>query len=91
MTLILTAILNNLFMFIKKPDLHNFADDDTISAFYNDLDLLIFTLTEELKNGIAWFHNNDMIVRTNKFQDLTVNLPENFGNAYNILIDNTQI
>ena len=78
-------------MFIKKTDLHNFADDDTIPAFYNDLDFLILTLTEELKNGIAWFYNNDMIVRTSKFEDLTVNLSENFGNAYNFLIDNRQI
>ena len=32
-----------------------------------------------------------MIVRTSKFEDLTVNLSENFGNAYNFLIDNRQI
>lgn len=69
-SMLVSIFLNNLFLFIKKSDLCNFADDSTIPAICKDLHHLIHILIEQSENAIAWFHNNNMIVNPGKFQPL---------------------
>lgn len=78
-------------MFIKKSDLHNFADDNTRSAFGRFLDPLIHILTEEFENAIVWLHNNNMIVNPGKFQVLFVNLLGKIYNTSNFSVESKQI
>ena len=68
--MLVNIFLNNLFLFIKKSDLCNFADDSTIPAICKDLHHLIHILIEQPENAITWFHNNNMIVNPGKFQPL---------------------
>ena len=37
-TLLFNIFLNDLFLFIKKASLHNYADDNTLSAFATNID-----------------------------------------------------
>ena len=46
-TLLFNIFLNDLLLFIKKALLHNYADDNTLSAFATDIDDLTEILTDE--------------------------------------------
>ena len=45
--ILFNLFINDLFMYIKKSDLHNFADDNTISCVSNSLNELISELEKE--------------------------------------------
>ena len=62
-----------LFLCIKKPDLHNFADDNTITATRNALTGLLETLEQESESAVSWFKQNEMIVNAVKFQVTILN------------------
>ena len=53
--------LNNLFLFIKKASLHNYADDNTLSAFTTDIDDLIEVFTDGItkNNWLVKIKPND--------------------------------
>ena len=53
--------INDLFFFIKKATMHNFADGETVSK-------LIDTLESESNIAIDWFTKNEMIINPDKFQ-----------------------
>ena len=55
-------------MFIKKASLHNYADDNTLSAFATDIDDLIEILTDESQKTIDRMKLSQMIVNPKKFQ-----------------------
>ena len=48
--------------------LHNFADDNTLSAFAETILELIDILQSGSEIVIDWFKNNKMIVNPDKFQ-----------------------
>ena len=50
--------LNDSFLFIKKSNLHNFADENFMCGFFRDIDLVIHILKEKSENAIAYFDNN---------------------------------
>ena len=64
--------LNDIFYFIHKSELYNYADDNTLSYADNDLDKLIKTLEEESKILINWFSINKMKANPEKFQAIAV-------------------
>ena len=69
---ILGPILFNIFIndiyFSLQEDLHNFADDNTVSAIADSLQALLEVLTEKANTAIDWFQLNDMIVNPGKFK-----------------------
>ena len=71
--------------------MHNFADDNTLSARGETLSKLIGTLESESIIAIDWFTKNDMIINPEKFQ--TIILDKKKSNLTNILltIDNQTI
>ena len=75
--LLFNIFLNDLYFFITKVSLHNYADDDTLSAYSSDLNSLIDILTEESQTTINWLKANHMIVNTKKFQPMLVSKRKN--------------
>ena len=68
--------INDLYAAITKSTLYNYADDNTISACCDTEQLVVETLTSEVKVGIKWFDTNTMEATPSKFQAITVNAAE---------------
>ena len=52
---------------LKKTDLQNFADDNTITAVCDQLAHLIKILKAEGELYVGWFRKNEMLVDSDKF------------------------
>ena len=83
--------INDWFFFIKKASMHNFADDNTLSAWGETVSKLIDTLESESNIAIDWFTKNEMIINPDKF--LAIILDKKKSNLTNIplTIDNQTI
>jgi hypothetical protein len=57
-------------MFIRKANLHNFTDDNALSAYASDIPSLINILEEESSNAVDWLNSNNMITNPEKFHAL---------------------
>ena len=68
--------LNDLFLWIKKSDLHNCTNDNTITATCNTLTGLWKTLEKESESAVGRFKRNEMIVNADKFQAIILNKKE---------------
>ena len=71
--ILFNIFLNDLFLCIKRSDLHTFADDNTITATCNTLTGLLKTLEQESESAVSWFKQSKMIVNANKFQAIILN------------------
>ena len=72
---ILGPILFNIFisdltLFIQKAEIHNFADDNTLSAHACNIPNLLTLLEEESTIAVDWLDSNDMLANPEKFQAL---------------------
>ena len=68
--------LNVLFLCIKKLDLDNFVNDNTITATCNTLAELLKTLKQETQSAVSWFKQNQMIVNVDKLKAMILNKKE---------------
>ena len=68
--------LNVLFLCIKKLDLDNFVNDNTITATCNTLAELLKTLKQETQSAVSWFKQNQMIVNADKLKAMILNKKE---------------
>ena len=75
---------------LKKTDLHNFADDNTITAVCDQLADLIKILETEGELSVGWFRENEMVVNSDKFQAIILNRKEAQA-AHKLIIDNKEI
>ena len=57
---------------LKKTDLHNFVDDNTITAVCDQLADLIRILETEGQLSVEWFKENEMVVNSDKFQAIVI-------------------
>ena len=57
---------------LKKTDLHNFVDDNTITAVCDQLADLIKILETEGQLSVEWFKENEMVVNSDKFQAIVI-------------------
>ena len=55
------AYINDLFLFISRTKLHNYADDNTLAYFSKNLSNLIEVLEEEVGVALFWLKHNQMI------------------------------
>ena len=74
--ILFNTFLNDLFLYIKKPELHNFADDNTITATCNTLTGRLKTLGQESESAESWFKQNELIVNADTFQAIILNKKE---------------
>ena len=65
--------INDLFFLIESSSIHNFADDNTLSAWANTISDLINKLESDSNIAIEWFKMNKMIVNPDKFQAIVLN------------------
>ena len=64
---IFNTFMNDIF-FLLGSDLHNFADDNTVTAVADTVQELINSLEVKTSNIIEWMKDNDMIANPNKFK-----------------------
>ena len=64
--------INDLYLWISKTDLLNFADNNTISAAEDTIKKINSTLKQDSQVAIDWFKINEMIVNPVKYQTTVV-------------------
>ena len=66
------VFLNDLYLFVKNVDLHNYADDNTLSVVKPNIQEVVASLTREAEVAVDWFHFNMMEANPNKFQAIVL-------------------
>ena len=67
-----SIFVNDLFLFINKAKLANFADNNTIYANNPEMEMLLDFLENESETAIKWFKQNGIIVNVDKFQAMVL-------------------
>ena len=66
------CFFNDFYYFIKNANVHNFAEDNTLTTFAQNVGTLMSILESDSKIAIAWFETNKMIVNPGKFQSIII-------------------
>ena len=64
--------LNDIFLMLNDPDLHNFADDNTLSAVGETIQGLVDIMQHKAESAISWMEENDMIANPDKFKAIII-------------------
>ena len=83
--------INDLFFFIESSSIHNFTDDNTLSAWANTISDLINKFESDSNIAIEWFKMNKMIVNPDKFQAILLNKKRSDLTNTNFQVDNQVI
>ena len=62
----------NDILFLLGSDLHNFADNNTVTAVAETIQDLINSLDVKTSNAIEWMKDNGMIANQNKFKAIVL-------------------
>ena len=71
--------------------MHNFADDNTLSAWGETFSKLIDSLESESNIAIDWFTKNEMIINPGKFQAVILDKKKSNLTNISLTIDNQTI
>ena len=71
--ILFNIFMNDLFLWIDEASLHNFADDNTLSAFAKSIQVLISILEKNSEIAIKWFIDNGMSANPEKFHGFIIN------------------
>ena len=92
---ILGPILFNIFIndlyYILQSDLHNFADDNTISMISDTVSSLVNSLTDKANKAVDWFHINKMTVNPEKFKAILLTKRKENTAGYPIILRGHEI
>ena len=66
--LLFNVFMNDIFYLIESCELVNYADDNTLSAVSNSIEMVISALRNDSEKAIKWFVDNFMKVNPSKFQ-----------------------
>ena len=77
--------------FSLQEHLHNFANDNTVSAIADSLQALLEVLTEKANTAIDWFQVNDMIVNPRKFKAILLQKNKRNTSEYPIVLTGHEI
>ena len=81
--LLFNIFINDLFCFMEKCDLVNYADDNTLSCTGPNVEIMLQALRVDTKNALNWFKINFMKANPEKFQVMflkSFTSPEEFPN-----------
>ena len=68
--LFFNLFINDLFLFIERTNICNFADDNTIYSCNINLQTILKDLKYDMQNILNWFKVNSMKPNPNKFQSM---------------------
>ena len=71
--LLFNLFINDIFFFLKKTNIANYADDNTIYTSGNDIASLLKTLEDKTSTVINWFHINEMKSNNDKCHLIVTN------------------
>ena len=83
--------INALFFFVSDISLHNFADDNTLSAFAETILELIDILQSGSEIVSDWFKNNKVIANPDKLQAIFLNKRRGDHTNQRIVVDNQNL
>ena len=66
--LLFNTLVNDLFLFVEKRILYNYADDNSMSYSSSTMQGVLSSLLNDCKIAIEWFGNNGMKANPTKFQ-----------------------
>ena len=89
--ILFNIFMNDLFLWLEEASLHNFADDNTLSAFANSITELIHILERESDIAIKWFKENGMSVNPEKFHGIIINRCGRYPDLYEMNISGSVI
>ena len=69
--LLFNVFINDIFHFLDKSSLYNYADDNTLSYAHSNSDTLIHTLQQDCTSTLQWFNINQMKANPSKFQAIS--------------------
>ena len=75
--ILINLFINDLFLFIKKTNLANFVDDNTIFPASKDMASLLEELKFESEGAINWFETNHVFSNPDKVQTIVVQYKKN--------------
>ena len=87
--LFINAFINDIFMFIEKSEICNFADDNTIYDCGEDLSNILENLKHDMKILLKWSRMNSLQGNPGKFQFMI--LGKKKRNSVKLLINSTEI
>ena len=70
--ILFNCFFNDFYYFIENAEVHNFADDNTLTTFAQNVWNLISVLESESNIAIDWFETNKMIVNPGQFQSIII-------------------
>ena len=89
--ILFNIFINDLLININNSELHNFADDNTITCTSDSLAELIENLELESNKATEWFKVNNMIVNPEKFQAIIIDRKGQSNNPTKLVIDGKEI
>ena len=82
--LLFNIFINDFFFFIKRCSTTNFADDNSLYAYGDNIEEVIYKLEEDIENALYWFHINKMVANPDKFQLMFLGTREKIKLCLNI-------
>ena len=86
--ILFNVFFNDFFYFFEKENVHNYADDNTLSCFAETIPELVSYLESDSYVAISWFLSNKMIVNPDKFQALIIDKRKSDHSNIKLCIDN---
>ena len=87
--LLFNIFINDLFLFIRKSGVCNFADDNTLYSVGKNIENVISDLKTDLVGVMEWFKINSLKANPGKFQFMVLGSKDE--RSFNIHINNVQI
>ena len=87
--LLFNIFINDLFFFIRKSGVRNFADDNILYSVGKDIENIISDLKTDLVGVMEWFKINSLKANPGKFQFMVLGNKDE--RSFNIHINNVQI
>ena len=87
--LLFNVFINDIFMFIEKSEICNFADDNTIYDCGKDLSNILENLKHDMKILLKWFRINSLQANPGKFQFMI--LGGKYPNSVKLIINSIKI
>ena len=70
--LLFNIFLNDIFYFVLRSTIYNYAEDNTVSFIHKDFNFLKSVLESDSLNLICWFEENSMKANPDKFQAICI-------------------